>query len=113
MNTTSIITELSNVGVTLEVEGDDRIAIEAPAGTLAAVKDLVRPHKAQIIALMQLWKVATVYMEAYAGRLWLSSHERAFGIPLDPGRNGTPTLDAQTVGALLAWALAPAGEGRA
>jgi hypothetical protein len=42
----------------------------------------------------------------FAGRIWVSSSEHSYGIPLSPRQlNGTKSLDFAALGAALAWIL--------
>jgi hypothetical protein len=87
--------------IRFELDGE-RLVVNGPADIVT--DDLVaelRARKAEIIRALRSWRVRYVTAEVAHGRLWLSTFERAYGIPLAPGERIAPTA----VGAAIAWLL--------
>ena len=83
----------------IELDGE-RLVVNGPADIVT--DDLVaalRARKQEIIRALRGWRVTDVTVEVAHGRLWLSTVERAYGIPLAPGERIAPTA----VGAAIAW----------
>ena len=101
-----ILAELSAADINLRAEGGDLI-IEGPADLITdELFALLRPHKPALLDLLRTWRTNRVFIEFFAGRIWISSAERSYGIPLSPGQlNGTKPLDFAALGAALAWVL--------
>jgi TubC N-terminal docking domain len=77
-----------------------RLVVDGPADIVT--DDLVaelRARKQEIIRALRGWRVTYVTVEVAHGRLWLSTVERAYGIPLAPGERIAPAA----VGAAIAW----------
>ena len=91
----------------LRADGADLI-VEGPADLITdELFALLRPHKPALLDLLRAWQTARVFVEVFAGRIWVSSDERSYGIPLSPGQlNGTKPLDFfASLGTALAWIL--------
>jgi hypothetical protein len=83
----------------VELDGE-RLVVDGPANIVT--DDLVaeiRAYKPEIIRALRHWRVTDVTVEVAHGRLWLSTAERAYGIPLAPGKRIAPAA----VGAAIAW----------
>jgi hypothetical protein len=102
----AILAELSGADVNLRAEGADLI-VEGPADLITdELFALLRPHKSALLDLLRTWHTNRVFVEVFAGRIWVSSAERSYGIPLSPMQlNRTKPLDFATLGAALAWIL--------
>jgi hypothetical protein len=96
-----LIAALEHPNVHVQLDGE-RLVVDGPADIVT--DDLIaelRARKAEIIRALRSWRVSYVTAEVAHGRLWLSTIERAYGIPLAPGERIAPTA----VGAAIAWLL--------
>jgi hypothetical protein len=87
----------------VELDGE-RLVVDGPANIVTdeLVAEL-RLRKPEIIRALRGWRVTYVTVEVTHGRLWLSTVERAYGIPLAPGERIAPAA----VGAAIAWLFEP------
>ena len=101
-----ILAELFAADVNVRADGADLI-VEGPASLITdELFALLRPHKPALLDLLRTWRTTRVFVEIFAGRIWVSNAERSYGIPLSPGQlNGTEPLDFAALGAALAWVL--------
>ena len=101
-----ILAELSAADINLRADGSN-LVVEGPAELVTdELFALLRPHKPALLDLLRTWRTSRVFIEIFAGRIWVSSAERSYGIPLSPGQlNGTKPLDLAAIGAALAWIL--------
>jgi hypothetical protein len=102
----AILAELSAADVNLRADGADLI-VEGPADLITdELFALLHPHKPALLDLLRTWRTNRVFVEVFAGRIWVSSAERSYGIPMSPGQlNGTKPLDFAALGGALAWIL--------
>jgi hypothetical protein len=102
----AILAELSAADINLRADGADLI-VEGPANLVTdELFALLRPHKPALLALLRIWRANRIFIEVFAGRIWVSSAEHSCGIPLPPGQpNGTEPFDFSALGAALAWIL--------
>jgi hypothetical protein len=102
----AILAGLSESDINLRVDGADLI-VEGPADLITdELFALLRPHKPALLDLLRTWRTTRIFVEVFAGRIWVSSAERSYGIPLPPGQlNGTEPFDFAALGAVLAWIL--------
>jgi len=102
----AILAELSAADINLRADGADLI-VEGPADLVTdELFALLRPHKPALLDLLRIWRTNRVFVEVFAGRIWVSSSEHSYGIPLSPRQlNGTKSLDFAALGAALAWIL--------
>jgi hypothetical protein len=98
-----LIAGLEHPNVHIELDGD-RLVVDGPADIVT--DDLVaelRARTSEIIRALRGWRVTYVTVEVAYGRLWVSTVERAYGIPLAPGERIAPAA----VGAAIAWLFEP------
>jgi hypothetical protein len=99
MTKPQLIGEFEERNIHIELDGE-RLVVNGPADIVT--DDLVaalRARKQEIIRALRGWRVTAVTVEVAHGRLWLSTVERAYGIPLAPSERIAPTA----VGAAIAW----------
>jgi hypothetical protein len=80
-----LITEFEERNIRIILDGE-RLVVDGPAD--AVTDDLLaelRTRKQEIIQALCGWRVTYVTVDVAHGRLWLSTVERAYGIPLAPG----------------------------
>jgi hypothetical protein len=98
-----LIAAFEDRNIHVELDGE-RLVVDGPADIVT--DDLVaelRACKPEIIRTLRGWRVTYVTVEVEPGRLWLSTVERAYGIPLAPGERIAPAA----VGAAIAWLFEP------
>ncbi len=102
----AILAELSAADVNLRVDGVD-LVVEGPAELVTDdLFALLRPHKPALLELLRTWRTTRVSVEVFAGRIWVSSAERSYGIPLSPGQlTGAERFNFAALGSALAWIL--------
>ena len=94
-----LITEFEERNIRVKLDGE-RLVVDGPVDIVT--DDLIielRARKQEIIRALHGWRVTYVTVEVAHGRLWLSTAERAYGIPLAPGERIVPSA----VGAAIAW----------
>ena len=98
-----LIAEFEEPNIRIMLDGE-RLVVDGPADIVT--DDLLaelRARKPEIIRALCGWRVTYVTVDVAHGRLWLSTVERAYGIPLAPGERIAPAA----VGAAIAWLFEP------
>ena len=94
-----LIGEFEERNIHIELDGE-RLVVNGPADNRHRRSG--RREQAEIIRALRGWRIIDVTVEVAHGRLWLSTVERACGIPLAPGQRIAPTA----VGSAIAWLIA-------
>jgi hypothetical protein len=101
MATRRLMNDLAARDVELWADGET-LRYRAPRGTMTPeLIALLRERKIAILELLRRWRVTDAIVKVAHGRLWLSTVERSYGIPLTPDQN----IDASAIGAAIAWLL--------
>jgi TubC N-terminal docking domain len=108
MATHRLIKKLAARDVELWADGET-LRYRAPRGVMTPeIIAVLRERRIAILELLRRWRVTDVTVNVAHGRLWLSTVERSYGIPLTPEQRIDPTA----IGAAIAWLLQTGQERR-